>query len=649
MKLTEIATLRFCVLTGFLCFHSFFAYTQLCTGTKGDPIVNVTFGVGHAPLPPNTTTYEYSRGCPAKGQYTINNFLFGCGGSWVQMTGDHTLEVDGNYMMVNAENTPGLVHVDTAKGLCPNIIYEYAAFITNVMQTPLTCGGHAVLPNLTFRIEKLDGTLLASYNTGDIPITNVKAWKQYGTSFTNPAGNDVVILKLFANAAPGCGNGFALDDITFRQCSPVSVNLTIDGSTDAANVCANYTNPLLMKGTFTAGLSDPVIVWQNSLDTGKTWNDIPGENTIIYRVPHRTSGVILYRMEVADRENINSLYCRIPSNVIYTEIHPVPEHIAPQNILGCLSQDFVMPPADPKSLSVKWTASNGDTSNDPVLVIPDLKPGDTGMYTLQENFYYSCVRLDTFYLTAFPGIRISVAPSHSLCQGKSEILSATSSVPGTFKWTPATGLSNDAVAAPVASPQEFTNYQVTVTNSYGCKDSAFIPISVYKSPEAKAGPDKIILAGDTATLIGSVSGTNINYYWSPSLFMNDSHSLTPFVYPPEETDYTLNAVSTVGCGTATDDIKISVYKDIFIPNAFTPNDDGINDVFRITPYENYKLNKFSIYNRWGKLMFETDDAHNGWNGTFNRTPAPAGIYVYYIELQNRQKKIRKKGTVLLLR
>ncbi|HEY8658044.1 MAG TPA: gliding motility-associated C-terminal domain-containing protein [Hanamia sp.] len=637
------------MLTVFLCFYSIFVSAQLCTGTLGDPIVNVTFGVGHSPLPPNTTSYTYAKGCPAKGQYTINNFLFGCGGSWVQMIGDHTGGVDGNYMMVNAENTPGLVHVDTAKGLCPNIIYQYAAYITNVMQLPWTCGGHPVLPNLTFRIEKLDGTLLASYNTGDLPVTNEKSWKQYGLSFTNPAVNDAVILKLMANAPSGCGNGFALDDITFRQCSAVAVNVTIDGSTDAANVCADYTNPFVMKGTYTAGLSDPVIVWQNSLDTGKTWNDIPGENTTTYQVPHRTSGVILYRMAVADRENINSPYCRIPSNTIYTEIHPVAEHKTPQNILGCLGQDLVMPPTDPKALSILWTGSGGFNSNDPALIIQNLQPRDTGMYTLRENFYFGCVSLDTFYLSAFPGIRISVAPSQPICQGNSETLLATSSVAGTFQWTPALGLSNDGVADPVATPQDSTIYKVTVTNSYGCKDSAYVPIDVYKNPVARAGADKIILAGDTATLNSFVSGTAVNYYWSPSTFMSDSHSLNPNVFPSEEMVYTLNVVSTVGCGTAMDDVKVSVYKDIFIPNAFTPNGDGINDVFSIIPLDNYKINKFFIYNRWGILIFKTEDAHMGWDGKLHGEPLPAGAYVYYIEMQNNKRKVSKKGTVLLLR
>src|SRR5690242_20461201 len=78
---------------------------QLCNNNLGDPIINVTFGTVHAPLPASTTTYDYVGGCPSKGQYTISDFLFGCGGFWVQMTGDHTLgDLNGTYMMVDAES-----------------------------------------------------------------------------------------------------------------------------------------------------------------------------------------------------------------------------------------------------------------------------------------------------------------------------------------------------------------------------------------------------------------------------------------------------------------------------------------------------------------------------------------------------------------
>jgi hypothetical protein len=283
-----------CLIVGFLILLNLsLLRAQLCSGSLGDPILNVTFGNTHNPLPPGKTIYSYVGGCPAVGQYTINNFLFGCGGFWVKMTGDHTGGTNGNYMLVDAENNPGIVNLDTVTGLCSGITYQYAAYITNVMQPQLTCDGHAILPNLTFSIERFDGTILASYNTGDIPLVSDKDWKQYGLSYTNPAGVDAVILRLYANAPYGCGNAFALDDITFRQCSPSTVNVTIDGSAGPADVCADYTNPFIMKGTYTSGFTNPVVIWQNSLDTGKTWQDIAGETTTTYQVPHRTSGVIM--------------------------------------------------------------------------------------------------------------------------------------------------------------------------------------------------------------------------------------------------------------------------------------------------------------------------------------------------------------------
>src|SRR6478735_1414030 len=156
------------------------AHAQLCNNNLGDPIVNVTFGTKDNKDYPSVTTYEQAGGCPAKGQYTINDFLFGCGGYWVQMTGDHTSgDLNGNYMLVNAESTPGIVHQDTATGLCENMLYQYSFYVTNVLQTNLSCGASAILPNLTITVQSLSGVVLATYNTGDIPITNEKKWVQY--------------------------------------------------------------------------------------------------------------------------------------------------------------------------------------------------------------------------------------------------------------------------------------------------------------------------------------------------------------------------------------------------------------------------------------------------------------------------------------
>src|SRR5215510_4177817 len=118
---------------------------QTCTGSLGDPVINQTFGTDHYQLPPGHTTYEPTGGCPAKGKYVISGFLFGCGNhSWVQMVGDHTPnDLNGNYMMVNAESTPGVVYTDTARNLCNNTIYQFGMWATPVM-TSFACGGTPV-------------------------------------------------------------------------------------------------------------------------------------------------------------------------------------------------------------------------------------------------------------------------------------------------------------------------------------------------------------------------------------------------------------------------------------------------------------------------------------------------------------------------
>lgn len=624
---------------------------QLCNGSLGDPIVNITFGTAHIILPKTVTTYDYVRGCPLKGQYTIQNLIFGCGEtpsahSWHLLAGDHTRDLNGQFMLVNAESTPGIIHLDTAE-VCGNTNYQYAAWIANVMEKNLACGGHPILPNVTFTVSTLSGQLLATSNSGDLPLEDSKVWKQFGLTFTTPPNVSTVILSLSTNPKTGCGSAFAVDDITFSICGP-SVSATIDGSKDPANVCADYTNPFILKGSYSAGFNAPAVQWQNSLDTGKTWIDITGETTLSYHVPHRTTGVILYRIAVAESPNINSLHCRVVSNSIYTEIHPVPLHQAPENILGCKDKNLVLPQADPSALEVEWTGPNGYYSTDPKSIVPAINYADTGIYRLKQTFYFGCISIDTFNLQVFPSTTISTQTFYSICEGNTIKLSATGQ--GTFKWTPPDGLSNDSIANPVVSPADSIIYKVVLTNSFGCKDSADVIINVFKNPYVNAGPDKEIMTGDSIMLNGTATGTKINYFWSPSDYISNSNILNPISFPPQDKQYTLTAISNVGCGMATSRVNIIVFKDIFIPNAFTPNDDGINDNFKIIAADSYKVLKLLVYNRWGELVFQETNIHHGWDGKFKGIPQPAGTYIYYFEMESPAHKIlSRKGAVLLLR
>ncbi|WP_018616788.1 T9SS C-terminal target domain-containing protein [Segetibacter koreensis] len=640
--------MKFLVFPFFLLLLSGIANGQLCNGNLGDAIINTTFGNIHKPLPRTTTTYEYAGGCPAAGQYTIHNFLFGCGNrTWVKLTGDHTGGYNGNYMLVNAESSPGNIYVDTVTGLCSNTTYQFAAYITSVMQK-ITCDGKAVLPDIIFTAETLSGTVIARYNTGDLPLTDDKQWKEYGLSFTNPPGITVVILRISIKPGYGCGSAFALDDITLKVCGP-PVAVAINGNSDSAlDLCEDYTSPIVLNATYGYGFSNPVVMWQNSIDTGKTWNDMPGETSTTYIVPHMSAKTVLYRILIAENRNINSPKCRIASNPVSISVHPLPAHRPLQNLLGCLDKDLVLPYADVSARSVRWTGPNNYFSTNAVSTVPNIQANDTGLYKIYQKFDYGCTSLDSFYLKVAPSVTIAANSSYALCENSTITLTASGGE--TYKWTPSYGLSNDTIANPVANPSEKTVYTVTASNSYGCKDSAFVTVNVYKNPFANASNNITMIKGDTATLPATVAGTSVNVSWTPALFINDSHAITPKIFPPYDMQYTLSVASSVGCGIATSTVFIKVFDNFYIPSAFTPNDDGVNDRFKVMVPSGYALQKFIVYNRWGQKVYSGKDASSGWDGNVNDIRQQTGTFIYEVEMKTSSgKKIFKKGTVMLIR
>lgn len=621
---------------------------QLCNGNLGDPIINITFGTGGSKLPVAVTSFEYAGGCPAKGQYTVSNFLLGCGDrTWFLLAGDHTHDEGGSFMAVNAESTPGTVYINTANGLCGNTTYQFSAWITNVMQK-ITCGGSAILPNITFTVETISGVSLATYNTGNIPITEDKIWNQYGLSFKTPADISDVILTIKTAPVYGCGSSFAIDDIILGMCGPAVIT-TLDGNTDAVDVCAGYTNSFILNSSYAPGFTDPAVQWQNSIDSGKTWQNIAGATTTMYAIPQRDSGIVWYRTLLAEHPNINSPKCRITSNVISTNVHSKPIHQLPENIRGCIGKNLTLPYPSDLAISFLWTGPNGYVSDKSLSIVTNVQYADTGLYKIKQTYNSGCVTLDSFYLGVFPGVTVAINNTvESICQGNSVVLSASGGQH--YQWTPSDGLSSDTIANPIAQPLASTLYNITISNDFGCRDSALVKVNVFENLSINAGSDQSINIGDSVILNATVKGTSVNFYWSPSTFINDIHSVTPKVYPIEDVVYTLTANSTVGCGSATSSVKIKVYKNIFIPNAFTPNDDGRNDKFRVIGAGNYKQFKLLIFNKWGGIIYSTTDINNSWDGRFKGELQPTGPYVYYVEIRTASnKKISKKGTIMLLR
>jgi gliding motility-associated-like protein len=460
---------------------------QLCDGSLGDPVVNITFGSGggvSSYVPATGYTYTPSN-CPNDGYYTITKSTSGCfNGTWHNVSHDHT--GNGAFMLVNASYAPGDFFLTTVTNLCPNTNYEFAAWILNVMKTVAS-----ILPDLVFSVETPDGTVLYSFDTGDIHVTDTPEWKKYGFFFTTPQDNPVIVLRITNKAPGGIGNDLGLDDITFRPCGP-KIIANIEGSaSDTINVCQNDSGgyAYTLRGDTPSGYASPLYQWQLSTDSATTWNNIPGATSLTYETqPVHLAGYYWYRLSVIEASAASISSCRIASDVLMINVHP--------------------------------------------------------------------------------------------------------------------------------------------------------------KPVVNAGPDHIMIVNTSVTLSGSVEGAQLKYLWTPDKYISDVSQLTPVVTPPVDYTYTLSAQSLWGCTNA-DSVSVKVVSEIYIPNAFTPNGDGVNDRWEI-PFLDPSLGaKVSVFNRWGQLVYHASSATVSWDGNTNGLPQPNGLYVYIIQIRNVNRVL--KGTITLIR
>jgi gliding motility-associated-like protein len=624
------------------------AFAQTCTGSLGDPVINQDFSAGQNPggaLAGGITNMTYNpTGCPNDGEYTIANNIGSCfGNTWHLLNQDHTGNPNGYMMVVNASYQPSIFFTQTANGLCPNTTYEFAAWIVN-LNVPSACGGAPILPNITFTIAATNGTVLQTYNTGDIPTTSTAQWVKYGTFFTTPANASSVVVTMTNNATGGCGNDIALDDITFRACGPV-INLGFaktDGPSDK-EICQGDNARYTLKAEV-VGTNNPVYQWQYNY-YGKGWSDIPGmtADSLDIGFVNAITGSYLYRLGVENGSNISSSQCRVYSPVLSVNVNPVPivPPIPPQTI--CAGNTLQLTASG--GATYTWTGPNmAPTSQNP-LIINNVAMANAGAYTVVATSASGCTTTVQTVVNVLPKIIAGISSDVSICAGETTQLSASGGL--FYKWTPSTGLNNDTIPNPIASPSQTTTYSVTVSNG-GCADSSkSVTVTVNQPPVANAGGNKVIFEGQSVKLNATESGDNItSFYWSPPNFLDDPTSLTPIATPPTDITYTLTIISQ-SCGISTSSVFVKVYQQITIPNTFSPNNDGINDYWNIEALVTYPQSTVMVYDRYGQKVYQSTGYAKPWDGTYNGSALPPGTYYYVIDLKNNTPKIA--GWVFIVR
>ncbi|MDP4265190.1 MAG: gliding motility-associated C-terminal domain-containing protein, partial [Bacteroidota bacterium] len=299
-----------------------------------------------------------------------------------------------------------------------------------------------------------------------------------------------------------------------------------------------------------------------------------------------------------------------------------------------------------------WSPSTG--LSNPFILNPVVSPATTTTYVLTAT-NGQCSQTDTITVLVNAAPIAHAGADQLLCFGKNTQLNGSGG--SVYQWTPPINLSDPTIANPaVQSPGAGTwIYSLKVIDGNGCpsKTNDTVVITVRPPVKVFAGRDTSVTINQPLQL-NAVDISNsgiIAYKWSPPFGLNNPFIQNPVAILDRSTTYIVTATTAEGC-EGSDDIIVKVFlqPELYVPTAFTPNGDGLNDILKVIPVGIKELKYFSIYSRWGELVFTTKDAEVGWNGIFNGKEQSSNVFVWKAEgIDYNGNIIFRKGTVTLIR
>ena len=248
-------------------------------------------------------------------------------------------------------------------------------------------------------------------------------------------------------------------------------------------------------------------------------------------------------------------------------------------------------------------------------------------------------------LLALPDVQFASAAPVCLEEGAFSLQAGAAGSIGTGVFT-GRGVSPGGVFNPTSAGAGSHVIRFTFQTVDGCTSYKEQTITVFETPIVSAGPDRVVVEGGSAQLNGAASGNNLTYAWSPATWLNNNTVLQPIVSPTGDLTYKLTARSADGC-TASDAVSVKTIKSLQVPNAFSPNGDGVHDRWEIHYLETYPGSTVEVFNRYGQKVFESRGYAKPWDGTMNGKVLPVGTYYYIIDLKNGHKPVT--GFVDLIR
>ena len=395
--------------------------------------------------------------------------------------------------------------------------------------------------------------------------------------------------------------------------------------------------------TFTGALAvadTSAVTWQ--------WNFGNGNNASVINPPAQTysiAGTYPVTLWVT-----NSSGC-IDTVVTSIQAYAIPNVNAGADLLVCSGTG--RPLQATGAASYTWSPSTGLSCIN--CANPVANPDSAITYTVVGTSTEGCSNSDNIRVTVQYPFVMNSSIGDTLCKGSSLKLFASGA--HTYDWSPSTGLNSTTSATPTATPLITTVYRVIGKDDKNCfTDTAFVPVIVYKIPTVEAGENKTINVGQVLDLVPAISADVIDVRWSPtgSIFRNSFPAIS--IKPKETTTFTVEVKNEGGC-IASDNVTVYVLCDdanVFIPNTFSPNADGSNDVFYPRGKGLFRIKSARVFNRWGEAVYERsefapNDASAGWDGTYKGRKLNADVFIYVIEvLCDNNTVLVYKGNIALI-
>ncbi len=305
-----------------------------------------------------------------------------------------------------------------------------------------------------------------------------------------------------------------------------------------------------------------------------------------------------------------------------------------------------------QSNGLRYTWTPAATIAFPTQLTTMALPVSTTTYQITATIDH-CIATDNVTVTLAPYPKANAGADTIICYNASAQLNAV--ITGSaFTWSPTASLNNPNILNPIASPPTTTKYVLTVTDILGCpkpkRDT--VMVTVLAKVNAFAGNDTAVVFGQPLQF--NASG-GVSYLWSPPTALNNINIKNPVAIYDGSFDsirYKVVVRDVQGCADSAY-VKVRVFKtapQIFVPTAFTPNKDGLNDFFRPLAVGITKFDYFRVFNRWGELVFSTTINEQGWDGKIKGKDQGSGTFVWVVKgTDYTGKQVFAKGTVTLIR